>query len=464
MPGQESLLQRAYAPFVIGAVTLVTLGALADRATSTVLPNAARQLDGVAWFGLALAAPGVSFLLGAALAGVWADRSGARQPLITGVVCFILGNVIVATSPSMITVVLGRIFAGFAEAMFDIALTVMVVAALPEALRPKIYALYSTAWLLPSILGPQLAGWTAELVGWRPVFFGCALLALPVGVLLIRLSRSGNTGAAGEAQGTPLRYAVLGTGLMAAMSVLTPFGKGREPWSTITMIIALLLAVATVGLMSRLGPPGLLRFRPGLPAVFALLAVLNLSFGTVGSFLPFYVQQTRGVSPAIAGLVLTITGVCWAIGSWLQSSNQVQSRTSVRRRLRLGFSLIMIGSLLLGTLPMVDLVPLAVPYGGWALAGVGIGIVSPTLNVTRLALTPESEQGRGAAAASLLTATSGSSAVIIVGMLLGRIAIERVGSGGQLILVVVAALCAVAVIMSRRVGAPQASEQVSVRA
>lgn len=221
---------------------------------------------------------GVSFLLGAAIAGLWADRSGARRPLITGVACFVTSNLLVAVSPDMLSVIGDRVVAGFAEALFDISLTVMVTSALPEELRPRVFALYSTAWLLPSVLGPQLAGWTAELIGWRSVFLACAVLALPIGALLIRISRSAGTGVSDQQPGASLRYALIGTLLMAAMSTLTPLGDRGDRWATIALILALVLAVATVVLMSRLGPPGLLRIRPGLPAVFALMAMLNLTF------------------------------------------------------------------------------------------------------------------------------------------------------------------------------------------
>lgn len=162
--------------------------------------------------------------------------------------------------------------------------------------------------------------------------------------------------------------------------------------------------------------------------------------------------------------MLTITGTCWAVGSWLQSGRRLQQRTTSRQRLTLGFALIMVGCLTLLTLPLRAQIPLALPYAGWALAGVGIGIASPTLAVTRLALTPQSEQGRGAAASSLLNATSGSSAVIVLGMLLGRISIEQVPRGGQLMLLVIAAICVVGSVTAGRISAPPVRDRVKAGA
>ena len=53
---RPSLLSRAHLPFAAGAVALVTLGAFENRAVSTVLPTAARELDGLWLFGAASAA------------------------------------------------------------------------------------------------------------------------------------------------------------------------------------------------------------------------------------------------------------------------------------------------------------------------------------------------------------------------------------------------------------------------
>jgi len=45
-PEQSRLFTRRYLPFVIAAVSLVTLAAFENRATSTILPSVARDLHG----------------------------------------------------------------------------------------------------------------------------------------------------------------------------------------------------------------------------------------------------------------------------------------------------------------------------------------------------------------------------------------------------------------------------------
>jgi MFS family permease len=85
--------------------------------------------------------------------------------------------------------------------------------------------------------------------------------------------------------------------------------------------------------------------------------------------------QTRGLSVGVAGIVLTFSALAWAVGSWWQS--RVSARLGTRWLTSFGALLIAVG----GTVVAIGLldVPLAVPYAGWAIGSVGMGIVFPTI-------------------------------------------------------------------------------------
>ena len=56
---------------------------------------------------------------------------------------------------------------------------------LPERLQPRMFAMLSTAWVVPGILGPSLAAVVGQVAGWRWVFLGLLpLLALAGGLAL----------------------------------------------------------------------------------------------------------------------------------------------------------------------------------------------------------------------------------------------------------------------------------------
>jgi MFS family permease len=92
----------------------------------------------------------------------------------------------------------------------------------------------------------------------------------------------------------------------------------------------------------------------------------------------------------VAGIVLTFSALAWAVGSWWQS--RVSARLGTRRLTGFGALLIAVG----GTVVAIGLldVPLAVPYVGWAIGSVGMGIVFPTIP---LSVMGQATEGREAA-------------------------------------------------------------------
>src|SRR6185436_19255481 len=58
--------------------------------------------------------------------------------------------------------------------------------ALPERLRPGMFATLSTAWVVPGIAGPAIAGTVAELANWRHVFLGLLPLIALSGLMALR--------------------------------------------------------------------------------------------------------------------------------------------------------------------------------------------------------------------------------------------------------------------------------------
>jgi hypothetical protein len=87
--------------------------------------------------------------------------------------------------------------------------------------------------------------------------------------------------------------------------------------------------------------------------------------------------------------VITGSALAWAAGSWWQS--RVVGHLGTRRLTALGAMLIGTGAAVVAA-DLLD-VPLVVPYIGWAIGSVGMGIVFPTIP---LSVMGEVEEGREA--------------------------------------------------------------------
>ena len=404
------LLARENLPVVVGVVALVTLAAFENRAVMTILPTVVRELDGWALFGASTGASLVTFTVAMAWSGAWTDRVGPRPVLLWGLTAFVVAQVVSGLAPTMAVFVAGRAASGAAEALIDTALMVLVAQALPDALRAKVFASFAAAWVLPSLLGPSVAGALDALSGWRTVFVA-PLLVVPLALLLLRpaLRRTHAGGASTSDAGDPAsdRRRLVAALLLAAGLAVTTFSAPllshldtRAAGVTTMAAGAVLVAVGAV----RALPRGVVRLARGVPTVVAVRLLVSAAFTAVGGVIPLMLVQTHGASTALAGVSLSVTGCLWAFGSWVNSTDRVQAEVRAPARVRLGTGLIAVGSLgpVLLSLDVVGLVPGML---GWGVAALGMGIVSPTVSTQLLALAPPCEHGRVSAAQGLAIST-----------------------------------------------------------
>ena len=180
----DGILAPAYLATTIGVFALIAFNAFEVLAVTTVMPTIARELDGVALYALAFAAPLASGVVGMVAAGSWSDRNGPAGSLVVSLVLFSLGVLAAGLAPSMEVFVAGRVIHGLGTGAMIVSLYVVVGLVYPTRLQPSIFASFAAAWVLPSLFGPALAALVASTVGWRWVFLGVVGLVALAAVLV----------------------------------------------------------------------------------------------------------------------------------------------------------------------------------------------------------------------------------------------------------------------------------------
>jgi MFS family permease len=301
--------------------------------------------------------------------------------------------------------VAARLGGGMAEGLMDVGLVVLMAKALPEELRAKVFAAFAAAWVLPSVLGPALAGLVAEQVGWRSVFLMAVALVVPTAAMLRPAMVQTRRSLPAPTAWTADERRMVGAAVLvaASLALLTVGGSLLTRDGTLPLVGAAAslggLVVLAPSLRAVL-PPGVLTMGRGIPSVIAMRGLVAAAFGLVGAFIPLMLTTVHGFRPAAAGVSLTVTGPFWAVGSQLHGLSRVQRTVPPVPRLRIGFSLIAAG--VAGpALLSLQVVPVWLGLSLWAVAGIGMGLSSPTLSTHLLSLSPTESQGRYTAASNL---------------------------------------------------------------
>lgn len=404
MPGtpiEPGLWSPQRRELTLGLVLTITLVAAEALAVPTAMPIVARDLGGLEIIGLVFSAFSVGSLLGIVVVGALIDREGVVRPFVGGLVLFGVGLTIGGLTPSMPVLIAARFVQGIGGGAIPPVAYVAIGRALPPSLRPQMFAMLSTAWVLPGVFGPAIAGFVAQELHWRLVFLGLLpLIALPGAMAtraLIALHEA-HPGVVTRAASVR-RRALDGLVVAGGVALITAGLTSDQP--ALAAILALVGAAITLTWLARLTPPGTLRLARGYPTAVLLRGLLTLAFFSVDAYVSLLLQEVRGWSATAAGVALTGATVSWTIGSW------VQARYSRRLRpeafVQLGFPVVALGLAGLG-LGLVESLPAELVVPAFALAGFGMGLTYSQFALIVLRDVSPVDQGRVTAGLTLADA------------------------------------------------------------
>jgi MFS family permease len=403
----------------VGLVLAVTLVAFEALAVATILPVVGHDLGDLRLYGWVFSAFLLASLIGIVLAGALADRVPLGRPMLAGLALFALGLVIGGTAPDMVVLVAGRAVQGLGAGVVPAVAYVAISRCYAEESRPRMFAVLSTAWVVPGLTGPGIAALIAATVGWRWVFLGLLPLVTVAGVLVVLALRRVPPPASPGTAKVPY-LAVLGV-VAGAGTALASLGSGVVPVVAAGGIVGgVLLAVS----MRRLTPPRYLSARPGLTVTILSRSLLTCCFFAGDAYVPYAIVIVRHAPTTLAALTLTASTLTWTAGSWVQA--RCLARWGPRRLVRPGECLVAIG---LGAMCLVLLpsVPSALAIVAWAVAGAGIGTAYSPLSVTTLDRAAAGEEGRATSALQLCDVLGQAIGIGVAGAIVA--ASSRIGHG-----------------------------------
>ena len=404
VPPPETPTSPRYRLLSLGIFALIVGIAFEFMAVATALPQAARELGGLHLYPWAL----TGFLGGAmfanGVAGEACDRMGPKVPLVAGGALFAAGLVVSGLSTSMPMLIVGRVVQGLGAGVTIVAVYVVIAACYPESVRPRVMSMIATAWVVPSVVGPFVAGSLTEYVSWRWAFL-LLVPMLPLSLLAVvpRIDRRADSEV--RRQGRVRLAAAMALGAAA----LQWAGLRAEQSAWVSAAAGAVGGVLLVVLAARrLFPPGTLRLRRGLPSVIAFRGVVAGGFFGCQAYVPLMLVEHRAATPTMAGLAVAGTALGWSTGSWWQGRPGLRTdRTSL---VRLGAVVTTLGVLVTSTAAVVTdavTVPAAVAGIGLLVGGLGMGLSMASNAVLLFEFSPPQDRGANSAAIQMSDALGG---------------------------------------------------------
>lgn len=369
-------------------------------AVATAMPAAARDLDGLPYYAWSFSLFVIGMLFATVVAGRLSDRIGPTKPLVAGMAIFIAGLLVAGSAQHMLQLVGGRLVQGLGSGLMNTAVFVLVAQAYSLTQRPRVFTFISTAWVLPSFVGPPVSAWLTERLSWHWVFYAVVPLVIGGGLLVLPTLRQLNcswTPAAADPDTTARPAPLWAAAAVALAAAALQLAGQRLDWLALGLLVAGLAGLA-VGL-PRLMPACFGRVGRGLPAVILSRGFLAGAFIGAEAFVPLMLVEERSVALVLAGAALTVGSVGWTAGSWLQSRPWLPVR---RDRLItfgcLSLTLGLAGTALVALLPALPVWLVAV---AWIFSGLGMGLATSSTSLVTMTLSADAEQGRNASSLNL---------------------------------------------------------------
>ncbi|MBS1905328.1 MAG: MFS transporter [Actinobacteria bacterium] len=454
-PPTATIWDRQRFGITVGSVVLIFLAAIEALAVTTVMPLVAADLHGEALYAVAFAGTLATGVIGMVAAGAWSDRAGPTGPLYTAVVLFIVGLVIAGVATDMYLLILGRLIQGLGAGGQTVALYVVVARVYPPQLHGRIFAAYAAAWVVPSMIGPFLAGAVAQYLHWRWTFLGVAVLTVIAFVLVVVRLRAVDLRAHPGDASSPSTPKSPGGGrigrrILLAVAVAVAavaVGFAADAPAAFGWPLALVSIVVIAVAIRPLLPAGSLRAAPRLPSVVLMRGLLAGAFFAAEAYVPKMLMERFDFTPTIAGLALTAAALAWSgasavqgrYGEWLGSRRMAVTSTA----------LLLIAFTGLAAVAVTHALPWAV-VALWGIAGGAMGLLYPRLTVLTLAYSTPADEGFNSSALSISDATGSAVTIAVAGLLF--VSLSVTGSGFPIVFGLAVVVLLVAAIPGSRIG------------
>jgi EmrB/QacA subfamily drug resistance transporter len=402
---------------IFAALMLVLLLASLDQTiVSTALPTIVGDLGGISHLSWVVTAYLLAATITGPLYGKFGDLYGRKKVLQTAIVIFLLGSALCGLSQSMAQLIAFRALQGLGAGGLMVVTLAVVGDIIPPRDRGRYQGYFGAVFGVSTVIGPLLGGFFVDNLSWRWIFY----VNLPIGALALAVIAF-----AFHTRETHTRHtidylgAALLAGALASIVLFTSLGGTTWAWRSPLVIALILLSVvlvpAFVWAEARASEP-ILPLELFRNQTFTMTSIIGfiVGFALFGAitYLPLYLQVTKGSTPTVSGLQLTPLMAGVLVTSIL--SGQLISRLGRYRMFPImGTALMAVAMFLLSRLEAGTSTFVAAVFA--TILGLGLGMVMQVLVLAVQNSVEPAKMGVATSGSTLFRQIGGSIGVAVFG-------------------------------------------------
>ena len=292
------------------ALMLVLLLASLDQTiVSTALPTIVGDLGGISHLSWVVTAYLLSATIAGPLYGKFGDLYGRKLVLQVAIVLFLAGSALCGLSQNMAELIGFRTLQGLGAGGLIVVTFAVVGDLIPPRERGKYQGYFGAVFGFSTVVGPLLGGFFVDNLSWRWIFY----VNLPVGaVALAVIAFAFHAPADRRRHAMDYLGAATLAGTLASIVLFTSLGGTTWAWDSPQIIGLIVLSLVLLPLfvfVERRAAEPILPLSLFRNHTFAVTSAVGfvVGFALFGAitYLPLYLQVTKGASPTRSGLQLT---------------------------------------------------------------------------------------------------------------------------------------------------------------
>jgi EmrB/QacA subfamily drug resistance transporter len=323
-------------------------------------------------------------------AGRLGDMFGRKRIFLVGMVLFAAGSIVSGAAGDQVMLIVGRVLQGMGAAPLLSLSLALVCNVFPSEEQPRALGIWAAVSAVALAIGPLAGGLLIE-IDWRVIFW----MNLPVSALGIAVALAAAPESTDPSAGNRIDWiglAALTAGLSAVVLALVQSQAWGAAAIAALAVLGALCLRAFWGIEHRVRAPivefALFRNGPYFGASAAAFALVG-SYWAVMFFQPQYLQDVRGHSPIVSGLmILPVTVPMVFISPF---SGRLIVRFGARRLMSAGMLCGLLGLLVLTRIGAGS--SYALLLAGYLLFGIALGLVYAPMSTAAMAAMPADKAG-----------------------------------------------------------------------